>query len=170
MNGLTLRSRSTRVAAGIIYACLVLVLTSIGVGEATESQTLIPFALPFAFVVIGASRLLGARVELFIWSALTAWLGLTYLQTGSPLEVLLLVVFVGLAVVAQLRSPLVLAAAWLFHPVWDFVPRTLPTELRDLPVACLLFDVPIGVYLFWQIRRGRYVRSTVHPGQLLSSE
>ncbi|MBP7689753.1 MAG: hypothetical protein KA765_17680, partial [Thermoflexales bacterium] len=54
------------------------------------------------------------------------------------------------------KSPYFLALAWLFHPVWDFVPRDLPPQLLDLPLACLLYDIPIGLYLLWGARRNRW--------------
>lgn len=29
---------------------------------------------------------------------------------------------------------------WLRHPIWDFGPRTLPSELYDFPLPSALFD------------------------------
>ncbi len=51
------------------------------------------------------------------------------------------------------KSSYFLALVWLLHSVWDFVPRDLPILLKDLPNACILFDLPIGLYLLWGSRQ-----------------
>jgi hypothetical protein len=141
-----------------IYAIGVIVITTILVTLATNAEKLIPFAFPFAFVVIGLAQLRGARVELIVWGLLTIWLGSTYLQTGEAFEWFAFAAFVALAVLGAWKSPYLLALAWLLHPLWDFVPRELPDNLQDLPVACILFDIPIGIYLFVSTRRARLGR------------
>jgi hypothetical protein len=76
-------------------------------------------------------------------------LGGTYLSTGKPIEYAIFFLYFVLTALGIFKSPYFLAAAWLFHPLWDFLPRTLPDKLHDLPVACALFDTPIGLYLAW---------------------
>jgi hypothetical protein len=93
---------------------------------------------------------MGAKAELVSWAAFTVGLlAGTYLTTGSPLEYLVFMVYIALAALGLFKSSYFLALAWLIHPVWDFVPRTLPANLHDLPLACALFDIPIGLYLLW---------------------
>jgi hypothetical protein len=144
-------------AREVLFAIVVVVGATIVITVATNERVLITFALPFAAVLIITTRLLGPRPELIAWSILTIWLGNTYLATGTTwLEVAALVVYATAAIVGGWRQPYLLAAAWLAHPLWDFVPRDLPDLLKDLPVACLLFDIPIGLYLLVSVRRGRW--------------
>lgn len=138
------------------YILLLLFLAGWGIGSAARSQMLIPVALPFAAVLILAARAWGPRTELATWSMFTVWLGSTYLTTGTTSETIAFVVYLGVAAWGAFRSPSVLAAAWLLHPLWDFLPRNLPALLQDLPTACILFDVPIGLYLLQQARTGRF--------------
>lgn len=49
--------------------------------------------------------------------------------------------------VVKLHRPLGQAAGWLHDPAWDFLPKPWPAAKVDLPVAGLLFDLPIGFYL-----------------------
>ncbi len=140
-----------------LYILLLVFAAGFGIDSASEHKVLIPFALPFALVLILAMRILGAKYELAGLSVFTAWLGLTYLQTGQRIEVIAFTFYVGFALLGAFKSPYFLAFAWVFHPVWDFVPRELPDLLKDLPTACILFDIPIGLYIFWFARRGRWV-------------
>jgi hypothetical protein len=130
---------------GIVYGVLAL---SVAVGLAATQGVLIPAAIPFAVILIIVLRLtLGRRAELIAWATLAAWLGSTYLMTGAASEIVAFLVIVVLAAFGLFRSPYILAAVWLLHPLWDFLPRTLPNRMADLPIACLLFDIPIGLYL-----------------------
>lgn len=141
-----------RFGAGL-YAFALLVATSIGVGVAARSH-LIPVALPFAGVLIAALRLIRPGAERHAWALFTVWLGTTYLQTGAGTETVLAVAYLALALAGSFVSPWFLVGAWAFHPVWDLLPRTLPELLQDLPMACLLFDGAIAVYLAWAARTG----------------
>lgn len=142
-----------RVGAGA-YAFALLIATSIGVGAAARGHLLIPVALPFAGVLIGALRLVRPTAERHAWALFTVWLGTTYLQTGAGTETVLSVAYLALALAGSFVSPWFLVAAWAFHPVWDLLPRTLPDLLQDLPMACLLFDGAVAVYLGWAARTG----------------
>ncbi len=139
-----------------VYIFFLLIAAGALIGTAAREELLIPVALPFAVGLILAARVLGPRSELAAWAAFTVWLGSTYLQTGSPLETGAFIVYLGIALWGAFKAPYVLAFAWLFHPVWDFVPRDLPDLLKDLPVACIMFDIPIGLYLLWGTRNGRW--------------
>ena len=149
-------THSLRQSGATVYVILLLILAGFGISAAANSATLIPAALPFALILILGLRLIGAKGEQIAWATFTVWLGSTYLQTNSPLEYVLLLIYVILAVLGIFNSPYLLAAAWLFHPVWDFLPRDLPPQLVDLPTACILFDIPIGLYLLWGTRTGRF--------------
>jgi hypothetical protein len=139
-----------------LYIAGLLVAASIGIDRAARDMLLIPMALPAALVLMLATRVLRPQAELVCWAIFTVWLGSTYVGPDAPLEGVLFTVYVGLALFGVFRSPYALAVAWLFHPVWDFVPRTLPELFRDLPVACILFDIPIGLYLLWGARSKRW--------------
>jgi hypothetical protein len=140
-----------------LYILLLVFAAGFGIDSASEHKVLIPFALPFAVALILALRVLGAKYELAGLAVFTAWLGLTYLQTGGRIEIFAFGLYAALALLGAFKSPYVLALAWVLHPVWDFVPRELPDLLKDLPTACILFDIPIGLYIFWFARRGRWV-------------
>ena len=154
-----------RVAVSVYVLALVWA-AGLGIALAAAERLLIPFALPAAAALVLAARVLGPRAELAAWAVFTAWLGSTYLfvdDTTAVLEVLAFLVCAGLAVLGALRSPHLLAVAWLLHPVWDFLPRELPELLLDLPVACILFDVPIGLYLLWGARTDRWEPVALRP-------
>jgi ABC transporter len=99
-------------------------------------------------------RRIGANGEQLAWAAFSVWPGSTYLQTNAPLEYALLLLYTLLAVLGIFKAPYLLAMAWLFHPVWNFLPRDLPPDLSDSPLACVLFDIPIeGVRVHLQSKR-----------------
>lgn len=139
-----------------LYVVFLILAAGSAIGAAARAGWLIPAAVPFALVLIGLLRLLPASAELAGWAAFTLWLGSTYVALGSPIEIGVLVLYGVLGGLGALRSPYLLAVAWLIHPLWDFVPRTLPPNYIDLPMACVLFDLPIGLYLWWAARGGRW--------------
>jgi len=138
-----------KLTAVTLYIVFLIFITGLGVGGATEKQLLIKAALPMSALLILALRLLGPNKEQIGWAAFTGWLGMTYLQTGGPIEVLAFFVCVALGALGIFRSSYFLVVAWLGHIVWDFLPRELPENLHDLPLACTLFDGLIGLYLLW---------------------
>lgn len=139
-----------------MYALALLVATSIGVGAAARGEILVPVAVPFAGLLIAALRLLRPTAERHAWGLFTVWLGTTYLSTGAVSETMMAGAYLALAVAGSFISPSFLVAAWAFHPAWDLLPRTLPQLLQDLPMACLLFDGAVAVYLGWASRTGRF--------------
>jgi hypothetical protein len=144
------------IAATLLIFALVFV-AGLGIDSASENKVLIPFAFPFAIVLMLVMRVIGAKYELAGWAVFTAWLGLTYLQTGQTIEVVAFVAYICLALLGAFKSPYFLAVAWVAHPIWDFLPRELPALLKDLPTACILFDLPIGLSIFWFARQGRWI-------------
>jgi hypothetical protein len=155
------------------YLLILLYAAGVGIDLAANERLLIPYALPAAIVLIVAVRVLGKKAELAGWAVFTIWLGSTYLLSGdsvATVEVIAFLAYLSLGLLGAFRSPYFLALAWLLHPAWDFFPRALPDVLQDLPTACILFDVPIGLYLIWYARRGRWdvftFRVSRHPGLL----
>ena len=145
--------------ASIVYILFLFMLTgSAGsaIGTAAKAGYLIPAAVPFALVLILILRFMNPKLERIAWAAFTVWLGSTYVQLGNLIEYGLFFAYIALALLGVLKSPYFFVAAWLFHPVWDFIPRELPELYVDLPMACILFDIPIGIYLLSASRIKRW--------------
>jgi hypothetical protein len=141
-----------------IYIVFLIIAAGFGVGAATQAGVLIQAAVPFALVLILVMYFMGAKAELISWAAFTVGLlAGTYLQTGTPIEYLMFFVYIILSALGIFKSPYFLALAWLFHPIWDALPRDLPAQMKDLPLACALFDTPIGLYLLWGAWKKRWV-------------
>ena len=140
------------------YIVFLVIAAGFGVGAATNAGILIPAAVPFALVLIALLYFLNPKPELLAWAALTAGLlAGTYLVTGDAIEYVIFIVYLILTMLGIFKSPYFLAFAWLFHPLWDFLPRTLPVHMHDLPLACAFFDTPIGLYLLWGSWKKRWV-------------
>ena len=97
------------------------------------------------------------KEELAGWSLFTVWLASTYISTGIILEYVAFAVIVAMSIAGYFRSPWFFVLAWFGHIGWDFIPRDLPQLFQDLPIACLIFDGLIGVYLVWQQLKGRWL-------------
>jgi hypothetical protein len=138
--------------ATAIYILALIYVAGLGIERAANDKMLIPFAFPAALVLLLAVRAFGPKAELAGWSVFTVWLGSTYLfssDTITTVEVIAFIAYLSFGLLGAFKSPYFLAFAWLFHPVWDFLPRVLPDLLKDLPTACILFDLPIGLYILW---------------------
>jgi hypothetical protein len=145
--------------ATAIYVLALIYLAGLGIERAANDKLLIPFALPAALVLLLAVRVFGPKAELAGWAVFTIWLGSTYLASSdsiAPIEVMAFIAYVSLGLLGAFVSPYFMAFAWLFHPVWDFFPRVLPDLLKDLPTACILFDLPIGLYILWFAYKNRW--------------
>ena len=73
-----------------------------------------------------------------------------------PIELLGVVVYGGLVLLAWKHHPAWLALGWLLHIFWDM--GIHPLEGVNYvpgwyPAACLGFDLLVGVYLLWLIRQ-----------------
>ena len=144
------------VVVGLWIVALVL-LTSLFVGQAVQQDSLVPAAPVLPAIPILGLFWLNPKEQLAGWSTFTVWLGSTYLASGAPSEYAAFLIVTVFAILGYLRSGWFLAAAWFLHIFWDFIPRELPPELERLPLACMIVDGLIGVYLAW-----RSVRSPWH--------
>jgi hypothetical protein len=142
-----------------VYLLALIYVAGLGIERASSDKTLIQFAFPAAVVLILAVQVFGPKVELAGWGVFTAWLGMTYLfssDTVAVVEVVAFIAYLTCGLLGAFGSPYFLAFAWLLHPVWDFFPRVLPDSLKDLPMACILFDIPIGLYILWSAFKNRW--------------
>lgn len=137
------------------------------IGYATELGILIPAAIPLGFVLVGAMAWLPARAQLIGWAILTAWLLAGVYLGASEVEYIAFIVVVLAAIAGVVWSPWFLMGVWLAHPLWDLIPRELPEHQHDLPLACLLYDSVVGIYLFWRIRSGFFAGAVAAPKQKL---
>jgi hypothetical protein len=79
------------------------------------------------------------------------------MSTNNPIEYIALAIVTGLTVLGLFKSPYYLVSLWFFHPLWDLIPRDLPNHMHDLPLACLIYDTVIALYLLWAVRKRRLV-------------
>jgi hypothetical protein len=157
-----------KTVAVVAYVSFLMHAAGLGIDLAANQRLLVPYALPAAIVLVVAVRVLGKKAELAGWAAFTVWLGSTYLLSADSIaavEVIAFLAYLSLGLLGAFRSPYFLALAWLLHPAWDFFPRVLPDVLHDLPAACILFDVPVGLYLLWFARRSRWDVFTFRLGR-----
>ncbi len=146
-----------KLTAVTVYIVFLVFVTGLGVSYATDNGILIKAAVPMALVLIIALRVLGPNKEQIGWAVFTGWLGMTYLQTGGPIEVLAFFACVTLGALGIFRSSYFLVVAWFGHIAWDYIPRELPEKLQDLPMGCTLFDGLIGLYLLWGTATKRWI-------------
>jgi hypothetical protein len=159
-------TKSNWIAVGqIVYIALVAIGTSYGVGFATQAGLLLWLAVPLGVVIVGLLAWLPPRPQLLGWGALSVWLlSTTYLGT-SDIEYIALAIVVLLTVAGIFWSPWFLVGVWVFHPIWDLIPRDLPDHQHDLPIACLIYDLIIAAYLAWRVWRGRLVAIAPAPSE-----
>jgi hypothetical protein len=144
-----------------VYVGVVTVGFSYLIGLATELGILIPAALPLGVLLVLLFYWLPPRVQLIGWAVATAWLlSSVYLGT-SDLEYFMLMVVVIAAIAGVFWSPWFIAGIWMIHPLWDLIPRDLPDHQHDLPIACLIYDLVIGIYLIFRIRKSFFDGATV---------
>lgn len=149
-------SRHALLYTGItLYLVLHHIITSYAVGLAAHNHLLMIAAFPFSLILILSLCFLPKKSLPIAWAGLTLWLGSTYLSTGAPEEYAVLLACAVFAALGLFKSPYYFALPWLLHPLWDFLPRQLPPHLHDLPMACLVFDIPVGLYLWWASYTGQ---------------
>ena len=147
-----LNRKDLSVSVMTIYVGAVTVGFSYLIGLATQLGILIPGAFPLGVLLVLLFYWLPARVQLIGWAVATVWLlSGVYLGT-SDIEYVALVVVVVASIAGVFWSPWFIAGIWMIHPLWDLVPRDLPEHQHDLPLACLIYDLVIGVYLIFRIR------------------
>ena len=147
-----LNRKDLSVSLMTIYIGAVTVGFSYLIGLGTQLGILIPAAFPLGVLLVLLFYWLPARVQLIGWAVATVWLlSGVYLGT-SDIEYVALVVVVVASIAGVFWSPWFIAGIWMIHPLWDLVPRDLPEHQHDLPLACLIYDLVIGVYLIFRIR------------------
>lgn len=148
----------------VVWIALLLWLARFTVGWATQMRMLVWASLPLTLIPIIGLSILPTMAERVGWVLFTVWLGSTYAALGTPAELSVFALIALLAVLGYFLSPWFFVAAWFGHIVWDFFPRALPELFADLPMACMLFDGSIGLYLVWRILRG-----SLRPTPLLAA-
>lgn len=138
-----------------LFALALVLLTSFAVGIGADAGLLIWGAPLLVLIPILGLHFLQPNECRAGWSLFTVWLGSTYAVAATTSEILVFVLITALAVAAYYRSTWLFVVAWLGHVVWDFTPRELPELLTDLPIACMIFDGIIGLYLGWMTWVGR---------------
>jgi hypothetical protein len=147
-----LNRKDLSVSLMTIYVGAVTVGFSYLIGIATQLGILIPAAFPLGVLLVLLFYWLPARVQLIGWAVATVWLLSSVYLGASDLEYVALIVVVVAAIAGVFWSPWFLAGIWIIHPLWDLVPRDLPEHQHDLPLACLIYDLVIGIYLIIRIR------------------
>ena len=147
-----LNRKDLSVSLMTIYVGAVTVGFSYLIGLGTQLGILIPAAFPLGVLLVLLFYWLPARVQLIGWAVATVWLLSSVYLGASDLEYVALIVVVVAAIAGVFWSPWFLAGIWMIHPLWDLVPRDLPEHQHDLPLACLIYDLVIGVYLIFRIR------------------
>ncbi len=152
-----------RVLLLTIYSGVVTIGFSYLIGLATELDMLLVLALPLGLLLVGLFSWLPPRAQLLSWSAVTAWLLSAVYLGSSDLEYIMFFAVMLAAIACVFWSPWFLAAIWFIHPLWDLIPRELPDHQHDLPLACLIYDLVVAVYLAWRIRQGFFKDALVTP-------
>ena len=147
-----LNRKDLSVSLMTIYVGAVTVGFSYLIGLGTQLGILIPAAFPLGVLLVLLFYWLPARVQLIGWAVATVWLLSSVYLGASDLEYVALIVVVVAAIAGVFWSPWFLAGIWMIHPLWDLVPRDLPEHQHDLPLACLIYVLVIGVYLIFRIR------------------
>ena len=146
-----------------VYAGIVAVGFSYLIGFATTQHILIPAALPMGVLLVLLLAWLPARAQLLSWAAVTVWLLSSVYGGTSDLEYIMLFAVVFAAIAGVFWSPWFLAAIWFIHPLWDLIPRDLPGHMHDLPLACLIYDLVIAIYLAFRIKKGFFKNALAVP-------
>ena len=144
-----------------LYVGTVTVGFSYLIGLATQLGLLLPAAFPLGLLLVGLFFWLPARSQLIAWAVATVWLLSSVYLGASDIEYAVLIVVVIAAIAGVFWSPWFIAGIWVIHPLWDLIPRDLPDIQHDLPLACLIYDLVIGVYLIARIRTKFFDGATV---------
>ena len=155
--------------ATAVYILALICLFAVGLIEAENNQMLIPFAFPAALMLLLAARAFGPKAELASWSVftvllgsvyvllVTAWAGIFPIEKITIVEVIAFMACFGFGLLGAFKSPYFLAFAWLSYPVLAFLHPKLPFDvLEDFAAACVLFGLPIGLYILWLAYKNRW--------------
>jgi len=156
--------------ATAVYILALICFFAIGLIEAENNQMLISFAFPAALVLLLAARAFGPKAELASWSVftvllgsvyvllVTAWAGIFPIEKITIVEVIAFMACFSFGLLGAFKSPYFLAFAWLFYPVLAFFHPKLPFDvLKDFAAACVLFGLPIGLYILWFAYKNRWI-------------
>ena len=147
----------------VLYSGFVAIAFSYLIGLATTKGALLIGAVPLGILLVLSYGWLKPRAQLIAWSVATGWLlSSVYLGT-SDLEYGALLIVILAAVAGVVWSPWFLVGIWVLHPIWDFLPRDLPEQQQDLPLACLLYDLVVAAYLAWRVRSDFFGEAVVKP-------
>ena len=155
--------------ATAVYILALICFFAIGLLNAENNKMLIPFAFPAALVLLLAARAFGPKAELASWSVftvllgsvyvllVTAWAGIFPIEKITIVEVIAFMACFGFGLLGAFKSPYFLAFAWLFYPVLAFFHPKLPLDvLKDFAAACVLFGLPVGLYILWFAYKNRW--------------
>jgi hypothetical protein len=149
----------------VLYSGFIAIGFSYLIGLATSADALLIAAIPLGILLVISYAWLNPKAQLISWSVATGWLlSSVYLGT-SNLEYGALLVVVLAAIAGVVWSPWFLAGIWFVHPIWDLIPRDLPEHQHDLPLACLMYDLVVAIYLAWRIRSGFFRDAVVQPNK-----
>jgi hypothetical protein len=149
-----LTKRDLKTIFHVAYVALATLSVSYAIGFATQVDLLLWLALPLGVAIVGVFSWLPPKTQLVGWAVATGWLLSSVYLGSSDYELVALVVIMLFAIAGVLWSPWFLAAIWFLHPIWDLIPRDLPDHMHDLPLACLIYDLVIALYLGWRTRSG----------------
>lgn len=162
-SSISLSARDIVTTLHTVYAGVIAVGISYLIGFATQMEMLLVAALPLGALLVISLAWLPPRAQLFAWAATTAWLLSSVYLGVSEIEWVMLVVVFFAAIAGSLWNPWFIAAIWFIHPLWDLIPRELPDLQHDLPLACLIYDLVVAVYLAWRIRTGFFDGAVGRP-------
>ncbi len=149
----------------VLYSGFIAIGFSYLIGLATSADALLIAAVPLGILLVISLAWLNPKAQLIAWSVATGWLlSSVYLGT-SDLEYGALLIVILAAIAGVVWSPWFLAGIWLLHPIWDLIPRDLPEHQHDLPLACLMYDLVVAIYLAWRIRSGFFKDAVVQPNK-----
>jgi hypothetical protein len=149
-----------KVLAQAAYSATVTIGFSYLIGLATQLNMLLVAAIPLGILLVGLLFWLPPRAQLISWAAVTAWLLSSVYLGSSDLEYFMLILVFFAAFAGVFWSPWFLAAIWFIHPLWDMIPRELSDAQHDLPLACLMYDLVVALYIAWRSRTGFFKDAT----------
>jgi hypothetical protein len=149
--------------AQTLYVGFIAVGVSYVIGFATQADLLLVAALPLGLLLVAALAWLPARAQLIGWSATTTWLLSSVYLGVSDIEWFMLIAVIAASIAGAVWSPWFLTAIWFLHPLWDLIPRDLPDHQHDLPLACLIYDLVVALYLLWRTRSGYFKAAIAKP-------
>ena len=110
----------TLLALGLL---VVIVVEISVVGMFSMDQSSVLYAAPVAIGLILAIHWFPTSAKKIFWLLFTVWTGMTFAHSGETLELVVFGLMIALAVLGYRVSMYYWVAAWLFHGLWNFLPR-----------------------------------------------